>query len=256
MVVVFAPVAAATSVAALSLSSRPGRAIYRWLLSWHRLEVETGRYQRTQRQERYCKKCHLKCGLKVVGDELHSLSSCFRAQGCRENARRQLLEIFDQSRVAVSSEANLVEMAAHVAKLSPKYQRRYWHLLGDVMATLDEEIQKESDEQHTVPNKWAEIARGRLIQNLQEAATSYFRKALRRQMRQQQSNHNSEARSAAAANTALAAQTSAPNEATIATATTRTAATTAAATSAESIEISSDSDECRQVDQVEICPQT
>ena len=64
---------------ALSLGMLCGRSLNNFLLSSHLLEVETGRYIRQQREQRFCQACKRSLGLRVLGDEQHALSSCVRA---------------------------------------------------------------------------------------------------------------------------------------------------------------------------------
>ena len=59
-----------------------GRALLRWCLSEHDLEVETGRYRRMDRNSRWCKRC-LCSGRQIIGDEWHALTSCTRANAAR-----------------------------------------------------------------------------------------------------------------------------------------------------------------------------
>ena len=66
---------------ALSLGSLCGRSLNSFLLSSHLLEVETGRYIRQQREQRFCQACKRSLGLRVLGDEQHALSSCVKS--CR-----------------------------------------------------------------------------------------------------------------------------------------------------------------------------
>ena len=70
----------------LSLGTLPGRALNKFLLSAHLLEVETGRYARQQREHRYCQACKRSLGLSILGDEQHSLSVCARASHQRQQS--------------------------------------------------------------------------------------------------------------------------------------------------------------------------
>jgi len=72
------------------------RALSRWLLGEHNLEVETGRYHRVVASERWCKCC---LPMRCIGNELHALSSCKRAATTKMQCSLDLMDIFENAKV-------------------------------------------------------------------------------------------------------------------------------------------------------------
>ena len=72
----------------VSPGTSAGRSLYNFMLSSHFLEIETGRYARITREERWCRQCYRKTGLKILGsckqrDSPTSDSFMFPKGGCR-----------------------------------------------------------------------------------------------------------------------------------------------------------------------------
>ena len=82
----------------ISLNTKWGRTLIRWLLSEHMLEIEVGRYSRTPRQQCFCRRCFTDLGVEILGDEFHALNYCVRAQAHRFNTAAKIrshLERYD-----------------------------------------------------------------------------------------------------------------------------------------------------------------
>ena len=59
-------------------------------ISSHNLEIERGRYSKTERDERICKWCNTSMGIKIVEDESHMLFECDLYAGLRTKLITQL----------------------------------------------------------------------------------------------------------------------------------------------------------------------
>ena len=70
--------------------------LYDFLLSSHVLETETRRYNNTHREQRWCKQCYFKKGIRVIGDEAHTLSECVRAASFRNNISASIPACFHE----------------------------------------------------------------------------------------------------------------------------------------------------------------
>ncbi|CAE8635346.1 unnamed protein product [Polarella glacialis] len=79
-----------------STGTKSHRALCRWFLSSHLLEIETGRYARITRERRWCRRCYLSLGIRVLGDEAHALQYCLRGAESRSLISRHMVELFQR----------------------------------------------------------------------------------------------------------------------------------------------------------------
>ena len=108
---------------ALSLGLLCGRSLNNFLLSSHLLEVETGRYIRQQREQRFCQACKRSLGLRVLGDEQHALSSCVRAAEQRQLSFAKILSLFPGDSLRHIQHNSLFNMLNSLNTLSTNQQK-------------------------------------------------------------------------------------------------------------------------------------
>jgi hypothetical protein len=163
---------------AVSVGSTGGKSLYRWMLSSHSLEVETGRYERIPRQERFCKCCWKLVFWNVLGDEFHSLTDCARGEVTRINCLDRLCEIFGSENAMT-----IFDAIPSLPSKSGVQQKMFWKHLGTVTSSVDRAILHERLVSLQVPDRWMTLMRSAQIQIIRETAERRFRKKLRRQMR-------------------------------------------------------------------------
>ena len=127
----------------LSLSTPEGRCIYKWLLSNHRLEVETGRFNGIARAQRYCVRCFRETGLEVLGDEAHAITTCIRASSERHSIKSIMRTIFLRGGVQIGEADSILQMMSRLKLLSRGLQRRIWQSLGRLLVCIDRELMEE-----------------------------------------------------------------------------------------------------------------
>ena len=64
--------------------------LFKWLLSSHSLEVETGRYEGKPREQRFCQRCRRLIFCDIIGDERHALIECARGEEEKLNFQRKI----------------------------------------------------------------------------------------------------------------------------------------------------------------------
>ena len=99
-----------------------GRSLKNFLLSAHLLEVETGRYIRQEREQRFCQACKRSSGFIVLGDEQHTLSLCVKASGQRQTSFAKILSLFPSDslrHIRHNSLFDIFAFAEHLTKKSP-----------------------------------------------------------------------------------------------------------------------------------------
>ena len=129
---------------ACSLGSRRGRVLYRWMLSSHKLEIETGRYEGIPRPQRWCRRCLSALGIQMVGDEEHCLSVCVRAADARKQAEEAIRDVMLQGEAA-NCIGNLADMIGRMHVLDRLHQRRCWEKLADYMIAVEAEWEIEGN---------------------------------------------------------------------------------------------------------------
>ena len=163
---------------AVSVGSTGGKSLYRWMLSSHSLEVETGRYERIPRQERFCKCCWKLVFWNVLGDEFHSLTDCAHGELTRINCLDRLCEIFGSENAMT-----IFDAIPSLPSKSGVQQKMFWKHLGTVTSSVDRAILHERLVSLQVLDRWMTLMRSAQIQIIRETAERRFRKKLRRQMR-------------------------------------------------------------------------
>ena len=78
----------------MTLGEAAGRSLFKWLLSSHSLEVETGRYERKPREQRFCQRCRRLIFCDIIGDERHALIECARGEEEKLNFQRKRTVFF------------------------------------------------------------------------------------------------------------------------------------------------------------------
>ena len=167
----------------VSPGTAAGRSLYNFMLSSHMLEVGTGRYARIPHERRWCRKCYLQTGRRVVGDEQHSLTECVRAADMRKKTLDSIACIFGQEQVPLPAGSTIVDILKSIGKLPYKKQQHVWSKVGSLTAALRHAIKTEMASSDQVPNLWMQLARSSLIKSVGAAAERYHRKNLRRRMR-------------------------------------------------------------------------
>lgn len=124
----------------ISLGNLAGRSLYKWLLSSHCRELETGRYDKIPRPDRFCKWCWKLVFLRVVGDEQHALTACARG----ELVRRQILA--DLSTVpGLESIVTMFDAVPELPKLTQPRQNLFWkYLTRLILAVTNALVQERS----------------------------------------------------------------------------------------------------------------
>lgn len=168
---------------ALSLGMLCGRSLNNFLLSSHLLEVETGRYIRQQREQRFCQACKRSLGLRVLGDEQHALSSCVRAAEQRQLSFAKILSLFPGDSLRHIQHNSLFNMLNSLNNLSTNQQNLAWKLVAKNTLAVQQSIRSELGTQDRIPNIWKECMKNILLKSVTKAAEKYFRKRLRRQQR-------------------------------------------------------------------------
>ena len=168
---------------ALSLGLLCGRSLNNFLLSSHLLEVETGRYIRQQREQRFCQACKRSLGLRVLGDEQHALSSCVRAAEQRQLSFAKILSLFPGDSLRHIQHNSLFNMLNSLNILSTNQQNLAWKLVAKYTLAVQQSIRSELGTQDRIPNIWKECMKNILLKSVTKAAEKYFRKRLRRQQR-------------------------------------------------------------------------
>ena len=153
------------------------------MLSSHMLEIETGRYSRTQREQRWCKACFLKTGVRVVGDETHSLTECVRAASLRETISESIASCFQAEQKPIPDNSSILDMLRLMGTLPYKKQQSIWGKVAKLTAAIRHHIKSDMESPDALPNKWMQLVRASQIKSLGAAAERYHRKKLRRQMR-------------------------------------------------------------------------
>ena len=69
----------------------------RWFLCEHNLEVETGRWSRTPKAQRFCRACKSELGEEYIGDEIHALTNCCRSKLRRNTSKNKLRKIIKKA---------------------------------------------------------------------------------------------------------------------------------------------------------------
>merc|ERR1719223_2171812 len=102
------------------------RALSRWLLGEHNLEVETGRYHRVVASERWCKCC---LPWRSLGNELHALTTCRRAATTKMQCSLELMDIFEKAKIDTGVDALVGELLRHIRLLPTSDQCTAWKLV-------------------------------------------------------------------------------------------------------------------------------
>ena len=174
---------------ALSLGMLCGRSLNNFLLSSHLLEVETGRYIRQQREQRFCQACKRSLGLRVLGDEQHALSSCVRAAEQRQLSFAKILSLFPGDSLRHIQHNSLFNMLNSLNSLSTNQQNLAWKLVAKNTLAVQQSIRSELGTQDRIPNIWKQCMKNILLKSVTKAAEKYFRKRLRRQQRNMPAQH-------------------------------------------------------------------
>lgn len=131
-------------------SSEGGRALRRWLLCEHNLEVETGRFRGVHKDYRWCTRCQ-KQGYQEVGDEVHALGLCLRGHRKKVEVAVDLLELFWKHEVILDDDDGLdlhvSELLSFLHKLPQPAQKLAWRITSRLMLEINKEILSERDGQ-------------------------------------------------------------------------------------------------------------
>ena len=124
-------------------SSDAGKALKRWLICEHDLEIETGRFRRVAPEMRWCRYC-MKHGRQVIGDERHALGTCLRGYDMKVQIAVDLLELFWRNEICLDDDDGLQmhihELLAHVHKLPCSEQAKVWRWTARLMLKINTEI--------------------------------------------------------------------------------------------------------------------
>ena len=89
----------------MSKRSERSRALTKWLVSEHDLEIETGRFNWTKipREQRWCSHCQKKSGALIIGGEKHALSECGRVWGKKCNNWLEVVDRLEREKVELQA---------------------------------------------------------------------------------------------------------------------------------------------------------
>ena len=101
-------------------NSVSNRALTKFLMSEHMLEIEVGRHLRQPNSHRFCRACQKAGSGDIIGDEKHALTDCVRCWVAKMDGVIELLFVLGDAEVTSHDEATLYELMPYIARILRK----------------------------------------------------------------------------------------------------------------------------------------
>ena len=163
----------------MSLGTKEGLAMPRWMLSSTLLEVEVGIYTHTPREKRFCRKFYLVTGTHLIGDEKHAPTECVRAAEVKEKTRKHMKDILNENGISLQAgpTQSILEMTCAIKDIPKRHQTTMWQHLGKTMVAIDNALKQEQEEEYVIPNKWKQLMLATQTKTLLNETEKHFRKS-------------------------------------------------------------------------------
>ena len=105
----------------MTLGEAAGRSLYKWLLSSHSLEVETGRYERKPGEQSFCQRCRRWIFCDIIGDERHALIECARGEKEKLKFQRKISNLLGNEGIVT-----VFSVMSHLPYMTEIQQKVVW----------------------------------------------------------------------------------------------------------------------------------
>lgn len=124
----------------MGLGTLQSASLRRFLLGEHYLQVETGRWSRTDHDERFCKRCLTERNVAEICDEWHVLGDkCVRCSIKRENIKKFITEKLTDRRIKYKDNYTLAELLPFVCRLKGQEYDECWNRVSGLFASIEAE---------------------------------------------------------------------------------------------------------------------